>query len=402
MIPRLKPFLGKEEFCALFNTNKNAVEEFERIFAVLFNMKQAIAFPYGRSALWAFFKALGIENAEIVQPAYTCSVVAHATVLSGNIPKFVDIDLYDYNMNLEKMADAITPRTKAVIPTHLFGYPMDIDQVDAIVREAEKRFGHKIWVIQDCAHSFGAEWQRKPVIQAGDAALFGLGISKQITSIMGGMLALQDEGLARKVREWRDVHFKKTSWIKALLRRLYLLGIYAAFDERIYGMVYWLQEQTPLLNRLTKAYHLDEKIHFPPDYLDRMLNVEAQVGLAQLKKYGQIISRRRKLAQFYGANLNRRKGWVFPPLVDGATYSHYVVRVPDRKRILKEMATNGVQLGQLIEYSMPHLIHYQQFAKGGTFPNTLLASQHTINIPIFVKINLNQIEKIISNLNILS
>src|SRR5512138_2304565 len=99
MIPRLKPFLGKEEFLAALRPAKDAVANFEQAFAEKFEARYALAFSYGRSALWAFFKALELEKAEIIMPAYTCVVVAHAAVLSGNIPRFVDIDLTDYNMN---------------------------------------------------------------------------------------------------------------------------------------------------------------------------------------------------------------------------------------------------------------------------------------------------------------
>ena len=152
MIPRLKPWIGREELSALFQTNQDAVPLFEKAFADAFSAKHALAFPYGRSALWTFLKAMELQDAEIVQPAYTCSVVAHATVLSGNRPVFVDADLNDYNMNLEQFEQAINVRTRAVIPTHLFGYPMNIDEVDAIVKRAEKRFGQRIYIIQDCAH----------------------------------------------------------------------------------------------------------------------------------------------------------------------------------------------------------------------------------------------------------
>ena len=76
-------------------------------FAEKFQAIDAVAFPYGRSAQWAFLKALGIENAEIIMPAYTCSVVAHAVTLSGNEPRFIDIDLHDYNMNLDLAEAAI-------------------------------------------------------------------------------------------------------------------------------------------------------------------------------------------------------------------------------------------------------------------------------------------------------
>ena len=399
MIPRLKPWLGWPELKAVFSFPKgNAVEQFEVAFAETMEARYALAFPRGRSALWAFFRVLGIENAEIIMPAYTCVVVAHAIVLSGNIPRFVDITLHDYNMDLDQVEATINERTRAIVPTHLFGYPLNVDRLNVIVREAEARYGHKIWVIQDCAHSFGARWQAKLVCNEGDMALFGLNIGKIMTSIFGGMLTTNDAALAKRLREWRDAHFVHPGVIKSLCRRLYLLAVYAAFNQKLYGFVHWLQEETPLLDRLTKAYHLDGKIHFPPDYLDQMLDVEAQVGLAQLRKYPEIIRRCRENALYYNEYLQGVDGLVLPPVVAGATYSHYVIRVPDRVSILRAMQRKGIQLGQLIEYSIPHMEPYANYANGKDFPNSWLCSQHMINLPVHAYVPKSHCKYIINNL----
>ena len=395
MIPRLKPWLGSEEIAALFRIQPHAVQRFEEAFAGTFGVKHALAFPYGRSALWAFFKAMGIRDAEIVQPAYTCSVVAHATVLSDNKPVFVDLDYADYNMDYQQFAEAITSQTRAVIPTHIFGYPMDVDKVNTIVKDAEKRFGHSIYVIQDCAHSFDAEWQGQSVIQAGDGALFGLGISKQITSIFGGMFTTDNDVIAGQMRSWREAHFKPATWTRGLKRALYLLATYPAFNESLYGLVYWLQEQTPFLNRLTKAYHLDEKIHFPPDYLSQLSNAEARVGLAQIEKYAQVKEIRRANAHYYFEHLSTPASWIMPPQVSGATYSHFVIRVENRDEILAQAARLGVQLGQLIEYSVPHLPPYHPYTEGKEYPNSLYCSQHMINLPIHPGLKPSDLDKVI-------
>jgi len=394
MIPRFKPYLGLEELLSLFRRDSNAVACFEESFARKLEAPQAIAFPYGRSALWAFFKSMGMENTEIIQPAYTCDVVAHATVLSGNIPRFVDIILRDYNMALDQVAEAINEKTRAIIATHLFGYPLDLDTLNEIVGAAQARYGHKIWIIQDCAHSFGARWQGELVCNAGDVSLFGLNISKSITSIFGGMLTIRDNVLANRIRSWRDAHFQSPSLAKSLRRRLYLFAVYPAFAKSLYRFVYWLQEATPFLNSLTKTYHLDEKIHFPPDYLDQMLGVEARVGLAQLHKYDDILRLRRENALFYDGQLKNIPGLDLPPLVDGATYSHYVIRVNDRQRIMKEMARRGIQIGQLIEYSVPHMDMYKEYSTMDKCPNSLLCSQHTINLPVYAGLRESDRQKV--------
>lgn len=380
MIPRFKPWLGLAELSTLFRCNKGAVERFEQEFATTFQAVDAVAFPYGRSAQWAFFKALGLEKTEIIMPAYTCSVVAHAVTLSGNYPKFIDIKLDDYNMDLDLIPPALNENTRAIIATNTFGYPQNIDRLEAIVKEAEARYGHKVWLMQDCCHAFGAEWKGRMVGTSGDVAVYAFNISKIMTSIFGGMLTFQNQELANTVRTWRNSRYNKASVWKDILRRLYLLAVYVAFNEKIYGLTWWLQEKTSLLNRLTKSYHLDNKIHFPPDYLDMMLNSEAAVGLIQLKRYSDIIKRRRTNAIWYDQNLVRRDGWVFPPIVEGATYSHYVVRVPERAAIIREWAGKNEHLGELIQYSIPETGGYK--STENEYPNAHLASLTTINFSV--------------------
>jgi dTDP-4-amino-4,6-dideoxygalactose transaminase len=382
MIPRFKPYLGKEELLVSLRLQEGAVRRFEEAFARTFEASHAVSFPYGRSGLWAFFKAFGIEQAEVIMPAYTCVTVAHATVLSDNIPRFVDITLHDYNMDLDKLETAINEKTRAIIATHLFGYPLNLDQLGEIIRAAETRLGQKIWVIQDCAHAFGATWQGKLVCNQGDMALYGLNISKTITSIFGGMITTNDSQIHRKLLDFRNRHFVKPGLMKRLRRFFYLLAVYPAFNERVYGLVNWLQQETTLLDRLTKAYHLDEHIHFPPDYLDLMIELESKVGLAQLLKYPEIVRRRRENASYYDQNLREIPGLELPPLIEGATYSHYAVRVPDRDTTLRAFRCHGIQLGEVIQYSVPHMVSYLMYAQEQTFPNSWLSSRTVINLPI--------------------
>lgn len=381
MIPRFKPSIGRAELAALLRPAPGAVAEFERAFAARFEATEAVAFSYGRTALWAFLKAHGLDDIEVVLPAYTCSVVAHAVTLSGNHCRFVDINLSDYNMRLDQVSEAMTERTRVVVATHLFGYPLAVDSLKAIVTDAERRFGHKVWVIQDCAHAFGARWQGRLVCNAGDTGLFGLNISKTITSIFGGMLTFTDVAVAQRVRAWRDLNLNSPSHAKALQRRAYLVAAAAAFSDRGYAAVRWLQDETPLLDSLAKAYHRDELIHFPPDYADRMLDVEASVGLVQLGRYTDFEHRRQRHAGYYGEHLVAPEGWELPPLIDGATYSHYAVRVPDRRGVARRFLAQGVQLGEVIDYSVPDLKTYAG-AGSGRFHNSLRCSQEVVNLPI--------------------
>lgn len=397
MMPRFKPRIGGRELMALLGSHPGAVERFERSFAQQFGSADAVAFPYGRSALWAFLQAVGLREAEVVLPAYTCSVVAFAVSLSENRPRFVDIDLRDYNMDLDQLESAIGPQTRAIVATHLFGYPLDIDRLEAIVARAQARHGQKIWVIQDCAHAFDATWNGRHVARSGDTALFAFNVSKMMTAIFGGMLTFGDRALAQRVRAWRDARLRRPGALKGLQRRVYLLAAAAAFSEPLYGLTWWLQECTPWLNRLTRSYHLDERIALPPDHLDRMLDIEAAVGLVQLDRYADIVAHRRANAAYFDAHLARREGWVLPPQVDGATYSHYVVRVPDRAPCVAAAARQGVHLGELIQYSVPQLGPYGSPASA--HPNADLASRSTINIPVDSACGADDRERLVGVIN---
>lgn len=383
MIPRFKPWLGLAEWRAAARPGgRDDVVRFERAFAETFGAGDAIAFPYGRSALWAFFKTVGLENREIIQPAYTCAVVAHATVLSGNEPRFVDISPDGFNMNLDQVEAAISESTGAIVATHLFGYPLDVDRLDAIVTRAEARVGRRVWVVQDCAHAFGARWNGRPVTAAGNVALFGLNISKTLTSIFGGVLTTSDRHLASDLRQCRDRLFAPSGPWKSIRRAAYLAGSQIAFSRQGYWATHWVADRTPLLNRLTRAYHLDDRIRFPPDHRYRMSPIEARVGLAQIAGYEEAIERRTAQARRYDERLRGVQSLALPPIVRGATYSHYTVRVCDRDRLTQVCARNGVELGRIIDYSVPEMPAYAAWRGGGSWPRSLEASCEAVNLPL--------------------
>ncbi len=114
MIPRLKPCLGwRELVAALSPPRRDDVERFEQAFASEMGQKYAVAFPYGRTGLIVLLEALGLKNKEIICPAYTCVVVPHAIVFSGNTPVFVDSQEDDFNMNIDLLPDVITDKIGA-------------------------------------------------------------------------------------------------------------------------------------------------------------------------------------------------------------------------------------------------------------------------------------------------
>ncbi len=398
MIPRLKPYLGLAELLAAISfSDKDDVEEFEKAFAEAMGQKHALAFPYGRTGLLLLLQALGLKEKEIICPAYTCVVVPHAIVYSGNIPVFVDCEPNGFNMDLEKAEQAITHRTAAIIATSIFGYPVDLDRLDKI-----RQHYSNVLIIQDCAHSFAAEWKGRPVQREGIAAIFGLNISKILTSVFGGMITTDDEELHKKLKALRDRRLQKPTWKKSFRRLLYLLAVYLTFWGPVYGMINRL-ERSGMLNHFVKYYD-HSKINMPEDYLDVMCNLEARVGLANIRSYGKIISNRRKAAEYYFENLGNqdarlrkqkaesrclntetcglKPSFILPSKVDGATYSHFVVRVSDRDAWLKWGIEEGIQLGWLVEYNIPEMIVYGGYGPA-SFPFAAEYARRTINLPVW-------------------
>lgn len=399
MIPRLKPTLGIKELIAAFQPpRKDNIESFEGVFAELMNQKYALAFPYGRTGLMLLLETLGLKDKEIICPAYTCVVVPHAITYSGNKPVFVDCESDGFNMNLDHVEKAITEKTGAVIATSLFGYPINLDRLDEI------RNRHpNIYIIQDCAHSFAAQWKGRHVQKEGMAALFGLNISKTLTSVFGGMITTDNKGIYKKLKITRDRKLKRSGWKKGFRRLLYLLCVYPAFTSPVYALINRL-ERSGLLNYFVKYYD-ETLIDMPINYLERMCNLEARVGTANVERYETIINKRRAAAKYYFDHLkDSERGtrntehrvkypipdsfahdpqtFILPPQVEGATYSHFVVQVHDREKCLQQAIHKNVQLGWLIEYNIPEMKAYGGHSPE-EFPVAAKYARTTINLPVW-------------------
>jgi len=375
VIPRLRPDITLSDMAAAFAA-RGTVEEFERAFAQTMGQAEAIALPYGRTALLLLLDALGLRDREIILPAYTCVVVAHAIVLSGNRPIFIDSEPGGFNLDLDKAEAAITERTGAIISTSIHGYPIDLDRLEAMTRGRPD-----VAVIQDCAHSFAAEWRGRPVQKAGRAAIFGLNISKLMTSIFGGMITTDDEELAARLRRLRAARLHGGGG-SGLARALYLVAATTALSPPVFGLVKRISE-LGLIDRFVRYF--DERlIDMPADHLRWLGRAEASVGVRQCARYRDVVARRGRVAAFYDAALADLLPEARPPLVEGATYSHYVLRVGDPEALASAALRRGVELGRLIDYCVPDMPAYRDLAAGqGPFEETRRLNAGVLNLPIW-------------------
>ena len=172
MIPFYRPYYNHQELLAALRPGP-ARREFESAMATRAGARYGLAFAYGHVGLVAAFKALGLTQAEVILPAYTCVVMARAVVASGNRPMFVDIDLADYNMDISALKRALTPRTRAVVATHMYGYPTDVDAIRAAVGD------ERVLIIEDSALSLHTLSSESGGLR-GDLGLFSFGIGKPL------------------------------------------------------------------------------------------------------------------------------------------------------------------------------------------------------------------------------
>ena len=359
MIPRFKADYGIEEWKAAFRIfSQGNIEKYERQFAAKFECEYGIMFGYGRSGLYALFDVWDLQDTEIICPAYTCVVVPHAIVLSGNRPVFIDSADGHFNMDLDQLEKAITPRTRAIIATHLFGYPLDVNRVNEIALRASENYGHKVYVVQDCAHSYGAKWKGQLVTKFGDAAIFGSNISKIINSIFGGMVTTQNQETNEKLRHWKRANLIDNKYTKTLSRLAYFVAVNVAFHSAVYGFIEWLNRNR-FLDYFTK-YYTESSIDFPKDWNTEPTEIEARIGLVQLSKYDNIIAERAMLAQEVIMN-NAGPDFEMLPYDPECTYSHIVAKVKDRTEVVKYYKNRGIELGILIEYCIPYMKAYQKY-----------------------------------------
>lgn len=379
MIPRLRPRLGLPELLAAMRPENDvqAVATFERAFADMASQRHAVAFPYGRTGLYCLLGALGLRNRMIVTPAWTCVVVPHAIVTSGNEPIFADCAPGGYNMDLHKAGEILDETNGgALIATSIFGLPVDLDALNAL------RGTHPdVCVIQDCAHSFLCEHKGRPVHEHGVAAVFGLNVSKLMSSIFGGMVTTNDDTLAARLRDERHRILHPAPWHKAWRRRIYLAASMLALWPPMYSAINQLERSGALSHFV--SYYDEGRIDMPVDWDVAMAAPEARVGSVQCGRYADIVATRKRNAAAYTEALRHIYGITLPPQDEGATWSHYTILVDRREELLDRALSEGIQLGRLIEYNIPDMPAYRARPGYRDCPRARDLAERSVNLPVW-------------------
>ncbi|MBI4761643.1 MAG: DegT/DnrJ/EryC1/StrS family aminotransferase [Chloroflexota bacterium] len=354
MIHMAKPQMGAEEKQAVLEVLDSGiiaqgprVKAFEEGFAQMCGVKHAVATSSGTTALHVAMLAHDIgEGDEVITSAFTFIASANSVLYAGARPVFVDIDPRTFNLDVNQIEAAITPRTKAILPVHLYGLACDMDP---IMNLAEK---HGLAVIEDACQSHGAEYKGRKVGSFGTGT-FSLYPTKNITSGEGGMITTNDAAIDEKCRVLRQ-----------------------------HGM-------------RVRYYHDELGFNF------RMTDIHAAIGLAQLQKLEQFNAKRRANAKFLSENL---KGVVTPHVPEG--YAHvfhqYTIRVPDGKRDALRAHLQEKGVGSEVYYPVP--IHKQNFyvkelGYNQTLPETEKAATEVLSLPVHAGLTPSDLEVIVSAVN---
>lgn len=396
MIPRFNPPMGYADLVRAA-LSRGGVSAFEETFAKVVDQRFAIAFPYGRTALIGLLRALDLVDQDILCPAYTCVVVPNAIIASGNRPVFLESGP-DANADLA-LADAVLSgrvsgrppaRAGALIATSIFGHPVDLDALD----ELRARYSD-LPVIQDCAHSFLCSWRDRPVHRQGVAAFYGLNISKTVTSVFGGMVTTDNEALADRVRAERARMLRREGAAKSLMRFAYGMAAITAFTPAIFGLTHRLRS-LGALDRFTRYYD-EAVIDMPADHLDRLTDFEARVGTLATPRLQAHIEARRRYDSFYRQELAGHPAIYWIPRGEGTSVSHSAAMVARRDAVRRAAAARGVELGEVIEYSVPDMAAYRPYLHPGqSFPVARQLAASTINLPTATRFEPRMAEKVVA------
>ena len=323
------------------------LKKYEEEFASFCNTRFAIGVANGSDALILALRACGIgEGDEVITVPHTFIATTEAISNVGGKVVFVDIDPKTYTIDVSKIEDKITEKTKAIIPVHLYGQPANMDP---IMRLAKK---YDLKAIEDAAQAHGAEYKNKKVGSIGDVGCFSFYPGKNLGAYGdAGMVVTNNKEIAEEIK---------------LLRN--------------HG-------------RITKKYE-----HKIEGYSSRLDNLQAAILLVKLKYLNKWNDKRRNNAKKYNELLSNINGIITPYEADYAkhVYHLYVIRTENRDKLREKFKYEGIATG--IHYPLPlHLQPAYSYLgyKNGDFPITEKASQEILSLPMFAELTDKQIKELV-------
>jgi perosamine synthetase len=316
------------------------------------SVPHALAVSNGTVALhWALI-SLGIgPGDEVIVPDLTFAATANAVLHAGATPLFVDVDPETWNIDIGAVEGALTKRTRAVMPVHLYGHPCEMDSLMALARQ------RNLLVIEDCAEALGARFKGQLVGGFGDAACYSFFGNKTLTTGEGGIILFRGTSVYDRARMLRDHGMSK--------------------ERR-----YW---------------------HLEVGYNYRLSNLQAAIGVAQMERAESILARKRAVARQYNGALAVVPGIGLPPCASWAdpVYWLYTIRLADdlgitRDDLANRLLLNGIETRPVF-YPLHQMPPFKKFSGVAGFPVTDRLSRTGLSLPSAVTLRDEDIDGVAAN-----
>lgn len=328
------------------------VVAFEKALAEYCGAPHAMCLSSATAGLHLAMMALKLQPGdEVITTPMTFVATLNTIVHAGGTPVLVDVDPATFNLDLEKAAKAITPKTRAIIPVHFAGLPVDCDQLYDLAAKNNLR------VIEDCAHAIGAHYKSKVLGSFGDSQVFSFHPNKNMTTGEGGCVTTRDDEMARQIRNLRFHGIDKDAWNR-----------YAKDGNQHYGVT-------------------------QPGYKYNMMDIQAAIGLHQLKRLDDFIARRTEIANRYLKELADMPQWQLPgtPAYDHRHAWHIFTPLinpeaagMNRDEFMAKMNEHNIGTG--LHYTACHLHSYYRETcgyKAGDFPIAEDIANRIVSLPLF-------------------
>jgi dTDP-4-amino-4,6-dideoxygalactose transaminase len=350
-----RPLIGDEECAAVDRVMRSGllaqgpeVAAFEREFSEHFGLGRAcVAVSSGTSGLHLGLLSSGITAGdEVIVPSFTFAATANSVALTGATPVFADVDPDSFCLSASAVEAAVTDRTVAIMPVHLYGHPADML---GLQRVADK---HGLQIFEDAAQAHGASLGGTPVGSFGSFGMFSLYPTKNMTSGEGGMVSVADDEIERLMRLYRNQ------------------GMQRPYENEVVG------------------------------FNSRMTDIHAAIGRVQLTKVGGWTKLRQENAAFLSANL---EGVTTPPVAEGAVhvYHQFTVRVPQDRDGLAKALKEEHSIGSGMFYPVPNH-RLAPFTVEVDLPETERAARECLSLPVHPSLSQGDLERVVTAVNALA
>lgn len=388
-IPRFSPSFSPAEawICTKHllsgGRDDDLVRSFEETFSDYIGTGHGVMVPSARYGLYLLLDALDIgQGDEVIVPGLTYFAIPAMVALRGAKPVFADIGLSSHVLDPESFRAAITEHTKAVIPTHLFGTPCDMDAICAIAEE------HGVQVIEDCAQSTGATYRGKRTGSIGHHAYYTFGLTKNITTLSGAMVTTGSPEVADHIRAAIEAGGHTSRW-KAMKEAMTGTAMFMATHPWLYWWTVhpavvlgnWMGKD-PIHERFGEAERTYEAL--PQHYVDqgRALAIQAAVGIKQLQRIDALNGARQHNGRALDQGLAGAEGLTLPTYPAGADpiYMSFVVHHQNRDGLMEALRSKGVDTTTGYMSDMSDHPLFADFRR--PCPNSARAVAELLHIPV--------------------